>query len=349
MLAQPVWRDRLQVSGILPQAARAAPPMLADDIFSALGRPSGWAVHVARAGLAPLGVALAELIKAPFATLDLDDDDETLLRSLGENAEADAHRRLVSAFAGCFSGIWLAAPQEAAAVAARHGVPTAVLPNSVRIPASPRRMPSGPPELLFVGNLSYRPNVDAAAALVEQVQPSVRERTGLPIAVSLVGHHGGDPRVLSLGRRPGVMVRGFVGDLTESYARASIVVAPLTDAAGTRIKLLEAFAHKVPVVATPAAAAGLSVQHGTHLLVGRTVAELASHVATLLADPRAGARLADEARRYVEINHSPPVVAARVKSLLDDAAENAHSVGDQPTAGSIPAGRMANAEPDAAG
>ena len=234
MLARPAWRDRLRVSGVLPRAARAASPMLADDIFAALGRPSGWAVHVARAGLAPLGVALAELLGAPFATLDLDDDDETLLRGLGEHAEADAHRRLLSAFAGCFSGIWLAAPQEAAAVAARHGVSTAVLPNSVRIPASPRRMPSSPPDLLFVGNLSYRPNVDAATALVERVRPGVRERTGLPITVSVVGDHGGDPRVLSLGRQPGVLVRGFVSDLTELYARASVVVVPMTDAAGTR-------------------------------------------------------------------------------------------------------------------
>ena len=349
MLAQPVWRDRLRVSGMLPRAARAAPPMLADDLFAALGRPSGWSVHVARAGLAPLGVALAELLGAPFATLDLDDDDETLLRRLGEHAEADAHRRLLSAFAGCFSGIWLAAPQEAAALAARHGVSTAVLPNAVRIPASPRRMPSSPPDLLFVGNLSYRPNLDAATALVERVQPGVRERTGLPITVSVVGDHGGDPRALSLGRRPGVMVRGFVSDLTELYARASIVVVPLTDAAGTRIKLLEAFAHEVPVVATPAAAAGLAVQDGTHLFVGRTVAELAAHIATLLAHPQAGPRLADEARRYVESNHSPPVVAARVRSLLSaaaEAAENAHLVGNQPVAGLSPASRSASTETD---
>ncbi|WP_433296744.1 glycosyltransferase [Pseudonocardia sp. CA-142604] len=347
MLAQPVWRDRLRVSGILPRAARAAPPMLADDIFSALGRPTGWAVHVARAGLAPLGVALAELLDAPFATLDLDDDDETLLRRLGEDAEAHAHRRLLYAFAGCFSGIWLAAPQEAAAVAARHGVPTAVLPNAIRIPTSPQRMPSSPPDLLFVGNLSYQPNVDAATALVEQVQPSVRERTGLPITVSVVGHHGGDPRVLSLSRHPGVMIRGFVSDLTELYARACVVVAPLTDAAGTRIKLLEAFAHTVPVVATPAAAAGLAVQDGTHLSVGRTFAELASHVAMVLADPQAGARMADEARRYVEGNHSPQIVAAQVHTLLRraaEAAEKARSAGPTRTTGRIPVSQAANAE-----
>ncbi|GAA1193249.1 glycosyltransferase [Pseudonocardia alaniniphila] len=352
MLAQPEWRDRLQVSGILPRAARAAPPMLADDIFSALGRPTGWAVHVARAGLAPLGVALAELLDAPFATLDLDDDDESLLRRLGEHAEAHAHRRLLSAFAGCFSGIWLAAPQEAAAVAARHGVPTAVLPNAIRIPASPQHVPSSPPDLLFVGNLSYQPNVDAATALVEQVQPRVRERTGLPITVSVVGHHGGDPRILSLSRHPGVMVRGFVNDLTELYARASVVVAPLTDAAGTRIKLLEAFAHTVPVVATPAAAAGLAVQDGTHLSVGRTFAELASHVATLLADPQAGARMAGEARRYVEENHSPPVVAAQVHSLLRmaaETAERAHPDGPARTTGRIPVSQAAITETESAG
>jgi glycosyltransferase involved in cell wall biosynthesis len=352
LLAQPVWRERLRAAGMLPRAARSAPPMLADELFAALGRPSGWSVHVARAVLAPLGVALAELLGAPFATLDVDDDDETLLRRLGEHAEADAHRRLLSAFAGCFSGIWLAAPEEAAALAARHGVSTAVLPNAVRIPTSPQRVPSRPPDLLFVGNLSYRPNLDAATALVERVQPAVRERSGLPTTVSVVGEHGGDPRALRLGRRPGVMVRGFAHDLAELYARASIVVVPLTDGGGTRIKLLEAFAHEVPVVATPAASAGLAVQDGIHLFVGRTVAELAAHITTLLADPQAGPRLADEARRYVESNHSQPVVAARVRRLLRaaaEAAEHGQGVGTQPVARLSSASRAASTDTDPPG
>ena len=86
--------------------------------------------------------------------------------------------------------------------------------------------------------------------------------------------------------------------------------------------------------------------------MGRTFAELASHVTTLLADSQAGARLADEARCYVESNHSPPFVAARVRSLLSDAAEaaeSAHSAGPQPVPGRIPASRSASAEANSPG
>jgi glycosyltransferase involved in cell wall biosynthesis len=322
LLAQPTWRQRLDVAGQWPAATRAAPPTVAETVVGALGRRSGWAVHVVRAGLAPLGVALAELLDAPWATLDLDDDDVALLRALGQADEADAYGRLLDAFAGCFAGIWLAAEQEAAAVAARIGLPTVTVPNAVRLPRRPVRAPVAPPDLLFVGNLTYPPNIDAARILGERVLPSVRRTTGTPVTATLAGPHDGNPALTGLGRHAGVRLPGFVPDLSALYAGASACVVPLTHGAGTRIKLLEAMAHGVPVVATPAAFAGLPVEPGVHVLAGGSPEAIADRVATLLADPAMGERIAGAARRFVELHHAAPVVAARVRELLDAADQS---------------------------
>ena len=66
---------------------------------------------------------------------------------------------------------------------------------------------------------------------------------------------------------PDVEVTGFVSDLDTVYAATDVVVVPLRLGAGTRIKLLEAFAHGVPVVASRVAAAGLERLDGRHLMV----------------------------------------------------------------------------------
>jgi glycosyltransferase involved in cell wall biosynthesis len=320
LLAQPAWRDRLAAAGEWPEVTRAAPPTLAEAVVGALGDASGWAVHVVRAGLAPLGVAVAELIESPCLTLDLDDDDETLLRRLGRPEEADAYGRLLAAFAPSFAGIWLAADTEAAAVSARLGVPTATLPNAVRLPERPARSPAAPPDLLFVGNLTYPPNVEAARTLAEQILPAVRRRTGLPVTATIAGAHDRDPAVTGLARHEGVVVPGFVPDLAGLYAAATACVVALAHGGGTRIKLLEAFAHGVPVVATPAAFAGLGVEPDVHLLGGDSPDVLAGQVAELLADPARGGRIAAAARRFVERHHAAPVVGAQVRELLDAAA-----------------------------
>jgi glycosyltransferase involved in cell wall biosynthesis len=323
LLAQPIWRQRLGVAGQWPGTTRAAPPTLAETVAAALGNRSAWAVHVVRAGLAPLGVAVAELIDAACVTCDLDDDDEALLDRLGHPAEADAYGRLIAAFAPSFDGVWLAAADEAAAVATRIGTPTAAVPNAVHLPERPARAPVAPPDLLFVGNLTYAPNIEAAGTLVNLVLPLVRRATGLPVTVTLAGRHDGGPALVELGRRPGVRLSGFVPDLARTYAAASACVVPLTHGAGTRIKLLEAFAHRVPVVATPAAFAGLEVEPGIHVLAGDTAEAVADHVTTLLGDPARGDQVAAAARRLVEQRYAAPVVGARIRELLDAAAESA--------------------------
>ena len=86
-----------------------------------------------------------------------------------------------------------------------------------------------------------------------------------------------------------------MADLTPWYASADVVVVPLHKGAGTRIKVLEAFAHRRPVVATPAAVAGLDVVDGRSVHLGTTAAELAAHTVRLLAAPDASRRTVDEA------------------------------------------------------
>jgi glycosyltransferase involved in cell wall biosynthesis len=319
LLADPAWRARLGAAGALPRAARAASPALAEELVTALGCPVGWPVHVARSALAPLGVAVAERLDAPWLTLDLDDDEEPLLRALGHHMEADAHHRLLDAFGPLYSSVFLASPAESRAVRARHGLAASVLPNAVRVPPQPSRDPRTG-RLLFVGNLTFRPNIDAAVILVEQVLPAVQARTDSPLSVALVGPHGDDPALLALARHPRVELLGYVAELALVYEQAMVVVAPLQVGGGTRIKLLEAFAHLVPVVATPAAAAGLAVESGVHLLVGDTCDELAEHVLALLEDPRARQRIAVAARAYVARCHAVPIVAHTVRELLRAAA-----------------------------
>lgn len=87
------------------------------------------------------------------------------------------------------------------------------------------------------------------------------------------------------------------GDLSKQYARAKLAVIPLQAGGGTRIKLLEAFAYGVSVVATPVGAAGIAVENRTHLLLADSPATFADACAKLLSDAQLGARLSANARR----------------------------------------------------
>lgn len=320
LLADPRWRARLTDTVPLPAMARRAPPMLAVDVAATLA--GGAPVHVARSYLAPLGVALAERLGSPWVSLDLDDDDEELARALGDPAEADAYARLVRTFGPLFGGVALAAPAEADAVGTRHGLTTTVVPNAVHPPAGRPRRPdrfAGPVSVLLVGNLTYRPNAEAARRLVDDVLPRLRARLGdRPVRLTLVG--AAAPAVRALDDPPAVRVTGFVPDLAAHYAGADVVVAPITDGGGTRIKLLEAFSHGLPVVTTATGAAGLAVRHEVHLLVADTADEIARQVARVVTDRGLALRLSRAAEHLVRSTYSYDAVVPRIRDFFRSAA-----------------------------
>jgi glycosyltransferase involved in cell wall biosynthesis len=313
-LADATLRARLAASAPLSARVSAAAPTLAHEALAALSaraeRPR--AVFVLRGYLAPFGATLARLLDAPRIIVDLDDDDEAYARSIGADEEADAVARLAGAWLPDADAVSAAAEAEAQAIAARYGLAAVVtIPNAVRLPSRPPP-PPGEGRLLFVGNLTYGPNVEAARMLIEHILPLVR-RSHPEATLDLVGRHEGQ---LAGVRAPGVRVRGLVEELEPYYGGSDIVVAPVLHGGGTRIKVLEAFAHHRPLVATPLAVAGLAVRDGREVMLGESPQDLAYAVSALLADPALGARLADHAARTLRARYVHTVVAPQVRELV---------------------------------
>jgi len=138
-----------------------------------------------------------------------------------------------------------------------------------------------PPTVLFQGLLRYPPNIDAARWLAGEVGPALRAEVP-DVEIRLVGDH--PPDLDDLDDPPRLAVTGRVPDMTAELERSDVVVVPVRYGSGTRLKILEAFAQRVPVVSTPLGAEGLGAVDGVHLLLGDTATALADACARLLRD-----------------------------------------------------------------
>jgi glycosyltransferase involved in cell wall biosynthesis len=326
LLKDAVWRERLSRAGNLPRLARNGSPGLAEAVESACQGDGPVALHVMRSYLAPLGVALAERLRPSWVTLDLDDDDAALAASLGDTDEPAAYDRLLAVFAPCFDGLSAASAAEAEAIGERHGVVVDHVPNAIDLPAASGRTTvrdrnGRAVHLLFVGNLTYTPNAEAARILIEEILPRVRRRLDVSVRVTLVGAHD---TALERLAGPGVELTGFVAELGSVYADADAVVVPLTSGGGTRLKLLEAFAHGVPVIASRIAAAGLAVSGGRHLVLADDPEETALAIEALLAAPALASALTAQAMALVRDRHSTGVVVPQIRGFFNRAAIRAH-------------------------
>jgi glycosyltransferase involved in cell wall biosynthesis len=200
----------------------------------------------------------------------------------------------------------------------RSGLDNAVVvPNTYEIPPRPvgRVEVGDPPTLLFQASFDYAPNADAAGWLVSEIAPLIRAR--IPdLRIRLVGRPV--PGVSRLDGRPMVTVVGEVPDMQSELARADLVVAPIRYGSGTRLKILESFAHRVPVVSTTIGAEGLDVENGVHLLIGDEPATFSSACEQLLKQLDLRKRLVAAAEsRYLE-RYEGSVARRHIEALVQE-------------------------------
>ena len=162
------------------------------------------------------------------------------------------------------------------------------------------------PTIAFVGYYRHSPNVDAAMWLANEILPLVRSQ--VPEArLRLIGRDA--PLAISELAKPGMIeVAGYVEDLAEELAQATVVALPLRTGAGLRGKLLEAWSAGRPVVATPVACEGLEPEGGVHCLIAEDAKSFADSVVALLKDESLRTSIGEGGRLLARQRYS--VVAA---------------------------------------
>ncbi len=209
----------------------------------------------------------------------------------------------------------------------RSRIPNAVaVPNAYPKPARSvgHLQPLDPPTILLQGSLNYPPNMDAVDWLIDEVEPLLRAK--IPEArIRLVGKP--TPGVERRDRPPDVTVVGRVPAMEPELARADIAVVPLRIGSGTRLKILESFAHRLPVVSTTLGADGLDVEDGVHLLIADGAADFAEACQRLLTDVDLRSRLVDAAEELYLGRYEWAAAKLRVQQLAGEVAGTPEAIG----------------------
>jgi sugar transferase (PEP-CTERM/EpsH1 system associated) len=136
----------------------------------------------------------------------------------------------------------------------------------------PNPYPPGEIPIVFTGQMSYWPNVDAVTWFAREVLPTLRERVK-EATFYVVGARPSQD-VLALRDLPAVRITGRVRDIRPYLAHARLAVAPMRLARGLQNKVLEALAMGTQVLVSRAAVVGID-HHGAHsgITVADTVAD----------------------------------------------------------------------------
>lgn len=152
----------------------------------------------------------------------------------------------------------------------RHRFPTArYVPPVATKQASRRRGESMGRVVLFVGSLFMPNNIEAVQWYLENVHAKILNVDGYELIVAGNCFNADDNMLKEIARQPRLTLNRSPRDLTDLYDRAAVFVNPMLHAAGVTLKTVEALAHGVPVVASPAGAHGTGLTEGAGGLVVR--------------------------------------------------------------------------------
>lgn len=150
-------------------------------------------------------------------------------------------------------------------------------------------------DMVFVGNMAYAPNVDAAIFLCNEILPLIKKV--IPQINILIAGAEPSAAVLNL-RSDSVKISGWIDDIRDAYAESSVFIAPMRIGTGLQNKLLEAMAMEKACITTPLANKALQAPRNV-ILVGETAQELANHCIHLLNNENERQARAISGRQFV--------------------------------------------------
>jgi glycosyltransferase involved in cell wall biosynthesis len=187
-------------------------------------------------------------------------------------------------------------------------IPNAVSDTGERPLVLERRQQRG----LFVGGLNWFPNTDALAYYAQDIEPLFHTQGG-GFPTTWVGK-ASPVQIAEYAGHRSIQVHGYAPELEPFMRSARVFIAPLRVGGGTRLKILDAWAAGVPVVATTLACEGLGAVSGHDLLIGDTPGEFVHGVRQLLTNDEQWHAVASQARSRLQAGFTWKALGAQLRA-----------------------------------
>jgi glycosyltransferase involved in cell wall biosynthesis len=154
-------------------------------------------------------------------------------------------------------------------------------------------------DLVFLGNMSYAPNVDTAKYICKELLPN------LPHLRLLIAGANPHPSLLKLTKsNKTISLSGWIDDARKAYVSGKLFLAPMLIGTGMQNKLLEAMALGIPCITSTLANNAIKAIHMKSIVIADTKEELIEAIELLLADAEKSKEIGFNGKEFVRSNYS---------------------------------------------
>lgn len=188
-----------------------------------------------------------------------------------------------------------------------------VIPNGVNMNYFHSVNNNKPYDLVFIGNMSYPPNIDCAIYIKQKVLPILRQSK--PTIKILIAGASPAREILRL-QSENIHVSGWVPDIRDAYNSAKVFIAPMQIGTGQQNKLLEAMSMKLPCITTPLANDAIGAADKREIVIVNDEQEAANACFDLLDNPEFYKEIAENGHTFVKSKFSWQKTAKNFEDVL---------------------------------
>ena len=168
-------------------------------------------------------------------------------------------------------------------------------------------------DLVFVGNMSYPPNVTAAVYLCEKILPIIEKK--YKRCRVLIGGTNPNNRVKKL-QTQNIFISGWVSDIRAIYESGYIFIAPMFIGTGLQNKLLEAMSMGMPCITTDLANKAL-LANKSQITIANNADEFANACIEILNNENLANSLKVAGRKFVEEKYDWKKINSKLSKLFN--------------------------------
>ncbi len=170
-------------------------------------------------------------------------------------------------------------------------------------------------KILFMGTMSYYPNIDGVLYFVEDIFPGILQQDP-NISFCIAGRE--PPKLIQelATQNSQIEVIANPEDMSKIATECSLSVVPLRSGSGTRIKIMHSMAMGLPVISTSLGCEGLNIVDQEHLLIRDKPKNFAQAVAELINNQELWHKLQINGRQLVEANYDWSAIFAEYEPEL---------------------------------
>lgn len=166
--------------------------------------------------------------------------------------------------------------------------------------------------LLFLGSMSWYPNQHGIKWFIHEVWPKLDKDL---FKLYIVGSNPPkDIKKYHDGKR--IIVTGYVDDVDKYIIDSDISIVPIFIGSGQRVKIIESFAKKIPVISTTIGAEGLIYENGKNILIADSSNEFIKQLNDASHKPNRLKVLSKNARENFNLNYSSHLLNKKLQRII---------------------------------